>query len=106
MSELVPASATSHRVSIPKYLAPVITLGTTIIVRRGMIAAYRNITGKPAPTVQSRNSPLLTKMLWSASMASVVTLVESLVLRAVHEDLLNDDAHMADDAAYDLTDGI
>ncbi len=102
MTEQAPMPRSQPRVSIPKYIAPLITISTSFAVRRGMIAAYRNITGKPAPTVQTKEAPLLTKMAWAGAMAAVVTLVESLVLRAVHEELFNDDMHVTGD----LTDGI
>lgn len=66
--------------------APLITMGATWAVRRAMISVYESRTGKPAPLMASRNGSVLTRVLWAASLAAVMTLVETLVVRALEDD--------------------
>lgn len=67
-------------------VAPLLNLGLSWGVRKGMIKAYESRTGKPAPLVHTRNGSVLATVAWAASIAAVLALVETLVIRALAED--------------------
>ena len=67
-------------------LAPVLSMGATWAARKGMIKAYESRTGKPAPLVRSRQSPVLEKVLWAAAMSALIVLIEAIVWKAVGEE--------------------
>ena len=67
-------------------LAPVLSMGATWAARKGMIKAYESSTGKPAPLVRSRQSPVLEKVLWAAAMSALIVLIEAIVWKAVGEE--------------------
>lgn len=71
---------------VARAAAPLITMGATWVVRKGMISVYESRTGKPAPLVGSRNGSIITRVAWAASVAAVIALVETLVMRALDED--------------------
>ena len=56
-----------------------ITLGTTWMVRKAMIRGYEARTGKPAPVIYSRESSVISKVLWSATMAATIAVIEIVV---------------------------
>ena len=70
-----PATTSSNR-ALLRASAPLITMGTTWAVRKGMISAYEARTGKPAPVVYSREASLASKVLWAAAMAGIIALIE------------------------------
>ena len=75
------STASSAR-STARALAPVVQLGATWAARKGMIKAYESGTGRPAPVVRSTQSRLVEKVLWAATMAAVMVLVEVIVYKA------------------------
>ncbi len=70
-----PATTTSNRTAL-RTAAPLITMGATWAVRKGMMKAYEARTGKPAPVVHSREASLASKVLWAAAMAGVIALID------------------------------
>jgi hypothetical protein len=67
-------------------VAPLLNFGLTWGVRKGMIKAYESRTGRPAPLVHTRNGSVLATVAWAASIAAVLALVETLVIRALADD--------------------
>lgn len=59
--------------------APLVAMGATWAVRKGMIKGYERSTGKPAPVVRSTEATLMQKVLWAAAMAGMIALIEVVV---------------------------
>lgn len=66
--------------------APLINLGASWAVRKGMMKAYEAKTGRPAPVVHSRNGSVIATVLWAAAVAATLALIETLVIRALADD--------------------
>lgn len=82
MSTPAPSSArTAARTA-----APLISLGVTWVVRKGMMKGYESRTGRPAPVVHSREASLISKVVWAATMAAVLALVETVVWEMLSDD--------------------
>ena len=62
-------------------MAPLITMGTAWVARKGMIMGYEAITGRPAPVVARRESPVLARLAWAATMAATLAAIEIVVWR-------------------------
>ncbi len=69
-----------------KAATPILTMGITFGVRKGLAAAYKAKTGRPAPLVTDRDSTILSRVLWAAAVAAVVVLVEAVVIEALSDD--------------------
>jgi hypothetical protein len=63
--------------------APLIALATTWVVRKAMMKAYEGRTGKPAPVIYSRDASVASKVLWAATMAATVALIEIVVTQVL-----------------------
>lgn len=55
---------------------PLITLAATWVVRKGLIRGYEARTGKAAPVVYSREASVASKVIWAATMAASIALIE------------------------------
>ena len=62
----VTAPTQSSTRSMATAAAPLITMGTTLVVRKALIKGYEASTGKPAPVIANRDAPVLARILWSA----------------------------------------
>jgi hypothetical protein len=80
-----PSASMSRRETL-RTVAPLLNFGLTWGVRKGMIKAYESRTGRPAPLVHTRNGSVLATVAWAASIAAVLALVETLVIRALADD--------------------
>lgn len=72
--------------SAARTAAPLITMGTTWAARKGLMKGYEAKTGQPAPIIRSRNATLLQKVLWAATMAAVIALVEVIVWQVIGDE--------------------
>jgi hypothetical protein len=66
--------------------APFITLGSTWVVRKAMMRAYEARTGRPAPVVYSREASVVSKVLWAATMAATIAIIEVVVWQILESD--------------------
>jgi hypothetical protein len=78
-----PLSAASSTRNMARSAAPLIALGTTWVVRKAMMKAYEGRTGKPAPVVYSREASVVSKVIWAATMAATVALIEIVVTQVL-----------------------
>lgn len=62
---------------------PLITVGVTWLVRKAMMTAYESRTGKPAPVIHSREASFVSKVLWSATLATTIAIVEIVVFQVL-----------------------
>jgi hypothetical protein len=83
------ASSTEDR-ALLKTMAPVVVMGATWAARKGMVKAYEAKTGRHAPVVRSRESSVVTKVLWAAALAGVVALIEIVVWQVLDDQVLDD----------------
>ncbi|HEX6887083.1 MAG TPA: DUF4235 domain-containing protein [Candidatus Nanopelagicales bacterium] len=67
-------------------LAPLITMGAAFGARKVMVKGYESRTGRPAPLVRSANGTIVEKILWAATMAAVLALIEAIVWKVIGED--------------------
>jgi hypothetical protein len=65
---------------------PLITVGATWVVRKGIIKGFEARTGRPAPVIYSRDASVASKILWAAAMAATVALVEVIVWQLLESD--------------------
>lgn len=65
---------------------PLISLGATWTVRKALMRGYEARTGKPAPVVYNRDASVLSKVLWSATMAATIALVEAVLYQLLDSD--------------------
>ncbi len=65
---------------------PLITLGATWAVRKGLIRGYEARTGKAAPVVYSREASVASKVLWAAAMAASIALIEVVLWKVLDSD--------------------
>jgi len=65
---------------------PLITLGVTWVVRKAMMSAYESRTGRPAPVIHSRDASFVSKVLWSATLATTIAIAEILVFQVLDRD--------------------
>lgn len=72
--------------SLARSSAPLITMGATILARKGMMKGYEARTGKKPPLVRSREATMVQKMLWAAAMAAVIVVVEAVVWNLLVDD--------------------
>jgi hypothetical protein len=79
-------AATSSARTVARTAAPLITMGATWAVRKGMMKGYESRTGRPAPVVHSREASLLSKVLWAAAMAGVIAMIEIVVWQVLSDD--------------------
>lgn len=63
--------------------APICAAAITWIGPRALARAYQARTGRPAPTVASQRGSIASTVAWAMTVAGVVALVESLVIRAL-----------------------
>ena len=75
----VTAPTQSSARSMATAAAPLITMGTTLVVRKALMKGYEASTGKPAPVIANRDAPVLARILWSAGMAGVIASIEIVV---------------------------
>ena len=80
------APATPGGRDLLRSTAPLITLGATYMARKALMKGYEARTGKPAPLIRSRQATAMQKILWAATMAAVLALVEVAVWKAIGED--------------------
>jgi len=78
MTTVTAANQSSVR-NMATAVAPLITMGTTLVVRKALIKGYEASTGKPAPVIANRDAPVLARVLWSAGMAGVIASIEIVV---------------------------
>ena len=65
---------------------PLITLGATWVVRKGMMKAYEARTGKPAPVIYSRDASMASKVLWASAMAATIAVIEIVLWQILDSD--------------------
>jgi hypothetical protein len=65
---------------------PLITLGATYAVRKGMMKGYEARTGKPAPVIYSRDASVVSKVLWAAAMAATIAAIEIVLWQILDSD--------------------
>lgn len=80
------APATSSARTALQTARPLISLGATWAVRQGIIRGYEARTGKSAPVVYNREASLRAKILWSATMAATIALVEVILWQLLDSD--------------------
>jgi hypothetical protein len=80
-----PSSDMSRRQTLHA-VAPLLNFGLTWGVRKAMIKTYESRTGRPAPMVHTRNGSVLETVLWAASIAAVLALIETMVIRTLADD--------------------
>jgi len=51
-----------------------------------MVKGYESRTGKPAPMVLSHEATFVSKVLWAATMASVLVVIEVVIWKLIGED--------------------
>lgn len=73
------APAISSARSALQTARPLITIGATWVVRKGLIRGYEARTGRPAPVVYSREASMASKVLWAATMAATIALIEAVL---------------------------
>jgi len=54
------------------------------------MSTYESRTGKPAPVIHSREAPVISKVLWSAALATLIAVVEIVVFEVL--DRVDEDA--------------
>ncbi len=64
-------------------VAPLVTMGTTLVLRKALIAGYESATGKPAPVVHNRDASVTERVVWAATMGAAIALIEIVVWRAL-----------------------
>ncbi|HYN57640.1 MAG TPA: hypothetical protein VES03_10630 [Motilibacterales bacterium] len=78
MTTATTTSASSARAALQS-ARPLITIGATWAVRKGLIRGYEARTGKPAPVVYSRDASVASKVIWAATMAATIALIEAVL---------------------------
>jgi hypothetical protein len=78
-----PASTATTPRSMARTAAPLVALGTTWVVRKAMMKAYEGRTGNPAPVIYSRDASIVSKVLWAATMAATVALIEIVIMQVL-----------------------
>ena len=78
MTTVTTTSASSARAALQS-APPLITSGATWAVRKGLIRGYEARTGKPAPVVYSREASVASKVIWAATMAATIALIEAVL---------------------------
>jgi len=61
--------------NVAKLLAPIVTIGATWLVTRGLNAGYRSFTGSQPPKASDASAPLRKVIVWSLVTACAVTVV-------------------------------
>ena len=83
----VPAARTSgSNRQVVRQLTPLITMAATWAVRRALISAYEGRTGQPAPLIYSRGPSAARKVIWAATVAGTVALIEVIILELIDKD--------------------
>ncbi|MCU0263105.1 MAG: hypothetical protein MUF09_05445 [Candidatus Nanopelagicales bacterium] len=85
MTSASPVAASSTRTAL-RTARPLITVGATWVVRKGMMKAYEARTGRPAPVIYSREASMLSKVLWAATMAATIAAIEIIVWQILDAD--------------------
>lgn len=65
----------------PRTLAPLISMGVTWAVKKGMAKAYQRKTGAPPPQRSDQRAPLGTVLLWAGVTALTTALIDVLIQR-------------------------
>jgi hypothetical protein len=81
-----PAGAPASARTMGRAAAPLITLGTTFVVRKLMMRTYEARTGRSAPVVYSRDASAVSKVLWAATMAATIAVIEIVVWQIFESD--------------------
>jgi hypothetical protein len=58
-------------------------MASTWAVRKALIAAYERRTGQPAPLVYSHGASPVRKVIWAATVAGTVALIEIVILHLI-----------------------
>lgn len=66
----------------PRAFAPIISMGATWAVRKGMSKAYSRRTGEAPPTHGDIRTPLRTVLLWAMLTAMTTALIDVMIQRA------------------------
>ena len=74
-----PQAAASSPRTLARTAAPLIAMGASWAVRKGMIKGYEARTGRPAPVIYSREASMVSRVLWAATLAGAVALIEVVV---------------------------
>ncbi|MGB8021604.1 MAG: DUF4235 domain-containing protein [Candidatus Nanopelagicales bacterium] len=72
--------------TVAKSAAPALSMGAAWAVRKAMIKGYEHRTGKSAPLVYSREASLKSKVLWAATVAAAIALIEAIIWQAFREE--------------------
>jgi hypothetical protein len=65
----------------PRTLAPLVSLGVTMVVRKGLQRGYERRTGNTPPDRGDLGTPLGTVILWAGLTAVTTALIDVLVQR-------------------------
>lgn len=83
----VPAARTAGSTrQVIRQLSPLITMAATWVVRKALINAYEGRTGQPAPLIYSRGPSPARKVIWAATVAGTVALIEVIILELIDKD--------------------
>ncbi|CAB5008025.1 MAG: DUF4235 domain-containing protein [Actinobacteria bacterium] len=63
-------------VTAVKVIAPIAAIGGTWIVKKGLNAGYRAITGNPAPKASDPSTPLRQAIVWALATAVTDALIQ------------------------------
>jgi hypothetical protein len=61
-------------------------MASTWVVRKALISAYERRTGQSAPLVYSRGPSPVRKVIWAATVAGTVALIEIIILELIDSD--------------------
>lgn len=78
--------AAPSRRALARQLSPLVTMTATDLVRKAMISAYEARTHEPAPVIYASNVSPVKKILWTATVAAAVALIEIIVLEVIGGD--------------------
>jgi len=72
--------------AIARTAVPLVSMGATWAARKGLMKGYEAKTGKPAPLLSSRDASIVSKVVWAASLAAVLALVEAVIWKLLAEE--------------------
>ncbi len=64
-------------------VAPLVTMGTTWVLRKALMTGYESATGRPAPVIHNREASVTERVVWAAAMGAAIALIEIVVWRAL-----------------------
>ena len=65
----------------PRTIAPLVSVGVTMLVRKGLQSGYERRTGNAPPERGDLSTPLATVILWAGITALTTALIDELIQR-------------------------